>query len=532
MRDLMQITATCFEQVAFFFKGGDPKNQDSFVRRAQNLDSRSYNRDELRKVLLAYHQRLGSGSKTIENIELLGREGTLAIVTGQQAGFLTGPLYTLYKALTTIRLAQVQTEKLGRPVVPVFWIASEDHDWAEIAQTVFLNQEGKPVARHLPGEGGGLSIGQCPVPDWEEVYSPLAAIWPETDFRAEVFAQLKSFLERAGNLAEWFALCLQWLLKEQGLIFFDPMLAELKSLASPYYEMILKTHQDIRQALKQQTDQWVVSGYEAQIHPTGGEVNLFLAVPERRALLSSEEGFYLRGQKELLPLDDLCALLREHPERFSPNVVTRPLIQEALLPTLAYVPGPGELNYWAQLGEVFGLFNFAMPILYPRISAVVLTPAWHKALVTESLTVKEVYQGLGQIREARIKEQDSLNIEEHFAGAKSEIQSIYLKLKALEEISPNLSELFKQNEDKVISQLGYLENKVWQAQRKKCDASLRHLQQLQDGLTPYGTKQERILNPFNFVVRYGREFLNQVLVLSLNQDFGEQEIILNASKNS
>ena len=154
------------------------------------------------------------------------------VITGQQAGILTGPLYTLYKAMTTIRLAKEQREKLGRPVVPVFWIASEDHDWLEIHKTFILDSEGKPAPCHLPGEGGGESVGNQQVPSWEKIEAQLKGM-PDSEFRSIVLKQCRKFTEQAENLTQWFALTLQWLVQKWGLIFFDPLLPEFKRLRCP-----------------------------------------------------------------------------------------------------------------------------------------------------------------------------------------------------------------------------------------------------------------------------------------------------------
>ena len=524
--ELNTTRATCFEQVAYFFNGGDPKEQDSFLQRAEQLRERSFDRETLVEVLEDYHKHLGAGAKTFDNLSLLKREDSLAIVTGQQAGFLTGPLYTIYKAITTIQLAEIQSRELGCPVVPIFWIASEDHDWAEIQQTVFLDQAGKPLVCHIPGVGGGRSVGRLSVPSWDEIFPQLESAFPESEFRLEVFEKLQYFTNLASNLGEWFALILQWLLKDRGLIFFDPLLPELKRAAAPMYEKILRSHSQVRQAFDSRTAEWRNLGQEPLIHQKGETTNLFIEVPERRALLWNEAGFYLRGKKESLTLDQLCALIHNEPETFSPNVVTRPIVQDYLLPTLAYIPGPGELNYWAQLGGVFQVFGFNMPVLFPRLSAVVLTPSWHKALETEHLSVEQVYHGLSDARERSVRELDDFDIEGTFNRARQEIKEVYTKLSQLEKIHANIPDLLHQNQDKVNGQIDYLETKIWQAQKKRNEGSLRRFQLLENGLAPIGHKQERQLNPLNFVIRFGPHFVDKIAGLPLNPDFQEQVILL------
>jgi len=525
MKDPMQTMAACYEQVAFFFPGGDPKKQESFERRASYLDTRSYFRERLAELLRIYNSRLGANSQVLKMIEELKLKDTLTVVTGQQAGILTGPLYTLYKAMTAIRLAAEQRQTLGRPVVPIFWIAGEDHDWLEIQRTYLLNNEGRPVACSLSGDGGGRSVGSQPVPAWETIDSQLREL-PEGEFRSLVLDKCRQFTEQAENLTEWFALTLQWLVQKWGIIFFDPLLPEFKKLAIPIYEQILKLHTDVRRAFTERTEAWVKLGFAPQIQPLGGEVNLFLSVPERKAIHYENHKFYLRGQEESWDLDALQELLMKEPERFSPNVVTRPIVQEYFFPVLAYVPGPGELNYWAQLGGVFETFGFAMPILYPRLTAVAITPSWQKSLSKEGLTIEDVYQGLERYRERAVREQDSHNIDQQLERLRATVALAYAELKPLEDIHPNVHDWIISNAGKVDFQINYLKQKLWQAQRKRCKEVLLRLQQLEDGIAPNHSKQERIFNPLVFVAQYGPGFVDRIAELPLTGDFAEQQVYL------
>jgi len=224
-------------------------------------------------------------------------------------------------------------------------------------------------------------------------------------------------------------------------------------------------------------------------------------------------------------LDTLNGLLAQTPERFSPNVVTRPVVQEFLFPTLAYVPGPGELNYWAQLGGVFATLGFVMPILFPRLSAVVLTASWQKSLNKQALKIEDVYLGLEEYRNRCVRERDTLDIDERFQRFREKIAEGYAEFKPLEEIHGNVHDWLIRNEAKVNFQLDYLETKIWQAQRKRCNDIINRLQQLEDGITPHHSRQERVLNPLSFVIRYGLSFVDQVAEISI-RDFSEHEILL------
>lgn len=526
IRNPMQTMATCFEQVALFFPSGNPKLQESFERRAAYLDTRDYSRETLADRLKMYHQNLGANTETQQMIEELRKKETLVVITGQQAGILTGPLYTLYKAMTTILLAKEQREKLGRPVVPVFWIASEDHDWLEIRETFILNSKGKLSSCRLSGDGGGKSVGNQPVPSWEKIEAQLLGALPDSDYRSSVLKQCKQFIAQAENLTQWFALTLQWLVNKWGLIFFDPLLPEFKRLAAPMYEQILMLQTEVRAALAERTEEWIKLGFETQIPLTAGDVNLFLSVPERKLIQVVEQTFYLKGQEEPWKLEHLKELLTQAPERFSPNVVTRPVVQEYLFPTLAYIPGPGELNYWAQLGKVFDTFGFIMPILYPRVSIVVLTASWQKSLIKEALTLEEVYGGLEKHRDRCVRQRDDQHIDERLQRLRSQVEKAYAELEPLKEIHANVQTLLIRNEAKINIQLDYLNKKVWQAQRKRCGVELRRLQELEDGLAPNHSRQERVLNPLSFVARHGLSFVDRIAELPLTGDFTEQQILL------
>lgn len=526
MRNPMQTIATCFEQVALFFPSGNPKIQENFERRATYLDTRNYSRECLADTLKTYHEKLGASTETQQMIEELRQKETLVVITGQQAGILTGPLYTLYKAMTTIRLAKEQREKLGRPVVPVFWIASEDHDWLEIRETYIINSEGKLASCRLPGDGEGKSVGNQRVPSWDKIEAQLRVAMPDGEFRSSVLKQCKQFLEQAENLTQWFALTLQWLVKKWGLVFFDPLLPEFKRLAAPMYEQILKMHSDVRDALLKRTEEWIKQGFEPQIQLTNIDVNLFLSVPERKLIQYVDETFYLKGKEEPWELDALIELLAQAPERFSPNVVTRPIVQEYLFPTLAYVPGPGELNYWAQLGKVFETLGFVMPLLFPRLSIVVLTASWQKSLIKETLTLEDVYCGLEKHRERCVREQDDQHIDERIQHLRSQVEKAYAELEPLKEIHADVQDWLIRNEAKVNFQVDYLKKKIWQAQRKRCREKLIRLQQLEDGIAPKHSRQERVINPLSFVARYGLSFVDRIADLSITSDFSEHQIRL------
>ncbi len=292
-----------------------------------------------------------------DSLTALAQPGTLTVTTGQQPGLFGGPLYTLHKTIGVIALARWLAQLTGQRVVPVFWMASEDHDWAEVNAAALSYTHTVRVADTWAG-----AVGRYLLPN---DIGPLAAVHP---LLAEAYRPGQSW-------AGAFRVLWHRLFAKHGLVVLDADRRGLKALARDLFAREL-TERQSEQAVAARTAQLVSAGYAAQILPR--PINLFYLTETGRHRLVYINGTYgAEGYARQWNRAEIVAELDAHPERFSPNVVLRPVLQELLLPNVAYLGGWAEVQYWAQLGGVFAQQGVPMPVVYPRPQALVLSAkAW------------------------------------------------------------------------------------------------------------------------------------------------------------
>lgn len=342
-------------------------------------------REQLVALLRRLHEAYGADEAAIRQLERLLQPETTVIVTGQQTGLWGGPLYTMYKAVTTIRLAKHAEQLTGAPVVPIFWLASQDHDYEEVRTADLLGTDGRlhhfRLADHGPAEA---SIADRPLPrsradalepgSVDDLLERLAAVLrdaadrhSETGYRyASVWLQfLRETAERSETLSEWTGRMMTRLFSKHGLVMFDPSFPGIAALAAPFYRQVLHRTEEIREAIRKGRSNVLQLGLPLQVDKDERHMHLFLRQENgaRQALFA-----------DTMDTAALLEILDRSPERFSPDVLLRPQLQDELLPTLAYVAGPGELGYYAQMQELYRVFGRTMPVIVPRLSATLLRP--------------------------------------------------------------------------------------------------------------------------------------------------------------
>lgn len=497
----------------------NPFDPGSFRERQRYLqETYRGDRQALSAALIAYNQHLGAGPATLANAARLAESDTLVVVTGQQAGAGGGPLYTLYKAMTAIQLARQQSAELGVPVVPIFWVAAEDHDFAEIALVEFPGRE-EPVRLELSGAPAGrVSVGHIPTgPAVETLLDALAETLPQTEFTPPLLAELRAGAAAAGNLADWFARLMAYLFRESGLVILNPMWPALRRMEAPFFQEALRRFPEVDQALAAGIAAWQAAGYEPTLDRKAGDVNLFHYVDgQRLPLAGGGERLWVRDQSELSrELADRLALAAREPERFSTNVVTRPVVQGWLLPDLAYVGGPGEIQYWGQLPEVFAVFDRQMPVVYPRTSITLVEPPMARYLEKLGMAVREVFAGLAERRERLLQETDTLGLDSLFGRFRSEIEARHQALtEEILALDPSLAQVAKENRRQILRQVEWLREKAWQAHRQRNQVVLRQLDRLGASLYPGGRLQERVHTAVYYLAKYGPD-LPERLVATL-----------------
>ena len=366
-----------FDRVSSFF-AQNPHANGTYAALAKVCSEREYRRAELRDVLLAQQAAWGAPPIARRRIDELCTPQGLAVLTGQQTGLFGGPLFTLYKALTAVALAADLERALHRPVVPLFWMASEDHDVAEADHVQVLDRSGNLVQiRHTAwGEPPGgfmpanLRLGPA-------IQDTLARLWeslPATEFSGPLRDALAQAYAPERTLAEAFACWMTALLGETGLVLVDAADHGLKRLAAGIFRREVEEAPGTSAAILEVSRALRAQGYPTQIEARPDGVNCFLLAEGRRPLVRDPAGFRLRDTGAVIAPAALLRMVQESPEQFSPNVALRPVVQDTLFPTLAYVAGPGELTYFAQLRPVYAAFGVPMPAIVPRASLSLLDP--------------------------------------------------------------------------------------------------------------------------------------------------------------
>ncbi|HYG59827.1 MAG TPA: bacillithiol biosynthesis cysteine-adding enzyme BshC, partial [Symbiobacteriaceae bacterium] len=502
--------------------------QESFAARAAYLNGGGYRGDRaaLAAALTAYNQALGAGPSTFDSIRKLAEESALAVVTGQQAGIFTGPAYSIYKAMTAIRLARLQTERLGVPVVPVFWVAGEDHDWHEVSW--ILTPAGDSVERvalqeHF--EGDRRSVALAPAPEsLPEAITAFLALLPDTEFKEGVAERIRAAAEAAPaldpaltdgrpTLADWFARLITWLFAGTGLVVVNSADPAIRRLEASFFARAIRQHEEVGTALAEGYALCDSLGFKATVERQLGNINLFMyAGGQRLPIMGAGAHFWLRDQEESgWSTEELVDMALSHPERFSTNVVLRPVVQGALFPDLALVGGPGEISYFGLYRQVFRAMGQQMPIVYPRESFTLVEPPLARILEKQGLTLADAFLRLEEKKQELLEREDRLGIPELFSQFRANFDELYGQLvdKVLL-LDANLRFVTEENRKQIAVQIGKLEEKARQQHRKNCEVAIRQFDRLKGQLTPGGL-QERSVSFLPYMAKYGPDLVGRLL---------------------
>jgi bacillithiol synthase len=465
-------------------------------------------RVQVAEILERQNRNFGSSQKTLENIAAF-KSGALAVVTGQQVGLFGGPVFSLYKALSTVKLA-AESRKLGIECIPVFWLATEDHDLEEVNQVKLPGAEGflemltsaardgqdAPVAFfHFGGEIGPLTsrakelLGDSAISNWiSDCYRP------EESF-GTAFAKL---------FARIFA--------DFGVVLLDASDPELDTIAAPLYRSVLERAPELNRALLERDQQLQAADYHQQVKITSTTTPLFVIRQGSRIPLhlKSEHEFVLG--EELIPGPEMVKLAESSPSSFSPNVLLRPALQDYLLPTLAYVGGAAEVAYFAQLGVLYEKLTGRITPILPRFSATVIEPKPKTLLEKYELGFPDLLQGGEGLREKIGARLLGPRLQSSFEQARVALErSMVAVRESLEQLDKTLVDSAKNAEAKMLHQLSALRSRAARAELRQSEVAERHSRQLSTSLYPDKTLQERELAGAYFLAKYGTQLLHSLL---------------------
>lgn len=502
-----------FPRLASFY-AGNPQGPGAYQEQADRCDARAYRRQELRDLLLAQNAGWDAPHSVRQRIEELGHPRAVAVVTGQQTGLFGGPLFTLYKALTAVQLAARVQAELRRPVIPVFWMASEDHDLPEADHVQLLDRTGSLVTvRHAPwGSPGGFIPANLRLgPAIAETLARAWALLPATEFAPALRDALGQAFAPERTLAEAFARWMVHLLGACGLVLVDGADPGLKRLAAGILQRELDEAPRSSRLILEASQSLRSLGYPVQIEARPDGVNCFLLREGRRSLVRDGNGFRLRDSKQMIPAAELLRLARDEPERFSPNVVLRPVVQDALFPTLAYVAGPGELAYFAQLRPVYQAFDVLMPLVVPRASLTLVEPRIGELLERFRLGLTDLTLEPGQLASRVLRAHLPPDLEATLTKARESVGEIFRGVgEAIAAVDPTLKATVGQTAGHVQGHLDQLERKAVQALKRREAETRQQVQRVREALMPGGKPQERVLPLLPFLARYGPALVETV----------------------
>lgn len=490
-------------------------SDEAFQKRATYLEKQTRDQTELAAIIRQFMEPLGLSDKTNEHLKQI-EQGALVVVGGQQAGVLTGPLYAVNKAISVIALAKEQSDKLQRPVVPVFWIAGEDHDLEEINHTYTIR--GTDVKKRAYGERSKRKTMASTTTLNQEVMTQfmntVVKDFGETAYTEDLRKHLQGALTESATFTDFFARLMNQLFKKEGLLMIDAADMKFRQYESQNFTQLIRHSEEIAQAVTAQEQAFDRAGYGTPIFSTSEAANLFYVQDGERYLLERRQGQFVNLAANIkLSREALLAIAETHPEQLSNNVVTRPLMQEMTLPVLAFVGGPGELAYWATLKDAFTVLGLQMPIFAPRLHITLITRQVEQLLKEYDLSVEDVWNG----KAMQLKEQfiDAVQDEE----AKCQIQVIqqlihekFVELEAhLGAQQMSLDKVILKNKENHLKQFNYLQQKIEQTVLVKHEATIRKFTLLQNELYPNEGFQERSYNPYQYMNEFGPSLIDEML---------------------
>jgi bacillithiol biosynthesis cysteine-adding enzyme BshC len=500
-----------YAAVSEFFPG-DPFEGESWEKVARELDAATHPRSAVARALIDLNRDLGADDAALSSLTAL-QEGALAIVTGQQVGILGGPLYTLYKALSAVRVARSASSKLGRPVVPLFWMDADDHDFDEVRHAHLLSTSGELVSVRYEAEGAESRApvgGRRLEPAIEKVLEAVSRTLPPSEFNGELLQALGAYTP-GRSFGEAFGSLLLCLTRGSGLAIVDPSLPALKRLAIDLFRRALQEGPASRERVRETTRKLVDRGYHAQASPVDSQLNLSYARPDRHPISVEGSGLRLAPDGDVLPRQEVERRLDDEPECFSPNVLLRPVYQDTLLPTLAYVAGPSELAYFAQLRGLYAHFGVTMPLVAPRASFTVVERSQARFLERYGVDLTRLNSDDESLLNEILRRHSPPRLEEDLTRANTCIQEITSALERdLAEVDPTLVHTVASTRGKLFHHLKELESKALRAVKRKNETVRSQFLSTRTALFPGFEMQERKLSSLVFLNKYGWHFSRMV----------------------
>ena len=484
--------------VADFY--GNFPNIDGFKKQleSKSLSVQADSRNTLVNSLKSQYSKTKTSKKTSDNIQSLLQENTFTITTGHQLNLFSGPLYFLYKIISTINLSeQLKKEFPDNNFVPIYWMATEDHDFEEIQ---YFNFKGKKITWNRSSSGG---VGRLKPYGLEEVFNEFSNLLDNSENSKKLRLLFRKAYIENDNLAEATRYLANELFAAYGLVILDGDDADLKRQFLPYVEKELFENISFTEVFK--TIESLEKNYKIQVNPR--EINLFYLTDDLRERIIFEDNIFKINNTSIdFSKEELLYELKLHPERFSPNVIMRPLYQEIILPNLCYIGGGGELAYWMQLKDYFDKVEVPFPILLLRNSALLISEKQSKKIEKLKITVEELFLKQHDLVNKKITELSDVMID--FSEQRNQIDSHFKKLESIaNQTDKSFDGAVQAQKKKQLKGLDNLEKRLLKAEKRVHNDLVSRIELLQDELFPKKSLQERNTNFSEFFLEYGDQLI-------------------------
>ena len=497
-----------------------PRFRDWARDESARIDYPANRRDQLARILERQNRSFGASARTLENVAAFA-SGALVVVTGQQVGLFGGPAFSIYKALSAISLAS-EAQKLGIMCVPIFWLATEDHDLQEVNQirvpAADATFETLATTAHAAEDApvGTISFGA----DISDLALRVENLLGESEI-TNLIAQCYRPGETFGTA---FAKLFTQIFADFDVILLDGSDPELDQIASPLYRQVIERTPELNRALLKRDEQLQAAGYHQQVRITKSSTPLFVIRNGSRIPVHAADGKFLIAD-EGVSKQELLQLATSSPQAFSPNVLLRPVVQDYLFPTLAYVGGSAEVAYFAQAGAVYeSLMGRVTPIV-PRFSATLIEPKPQALLERYKLSFSDLFHGPEALQEKIGSHLLGPNLQNSFQQAKAAVErSMSAVSEALAHLDKTLVESAQNAESKMQYQITNLQARAARAELRHSEVADRHARFLSNTLYPDKTLQEREFAGIYFLAKHGREMLNGLLDV-INPDCVDHQLV-------
>lgn len=535
----MQITNYPFQKLPFselyktylnnFARIGDFYEVNPFdaqaVERRANKVSCKLDRATVVDLLHQFNSRFEVAEPTLKNIERFKDERAVAIVTGQQLGVYGGPAYTIYKTLTAVHLAGRTEKQLGRPVIPVFWLADEDHDYDEVNSITLLDHNKvrdislPDLQNHLP------PVSELKFTDALNSFRQKAdRALLQTDFTKQLWKILDACFKPGFRFDEAFGNFISNLFSKHGLVLAGSNFKPVKKHTKALLKKAITSAGEVRNDLDVQTGK-LQESYHQQV--TLYDSNLFYIGESGRVKIIRNGKQWKTDAGEQWKTDELLDKIERSPHQFSPNVFLRPVLQDNLLPTLGYVAGPGETAYYGQMKTMYRSFDMTMPVIFPRMSATIIEPAINRIMKELPFELHEYDSRIEDLETAYVDRTEKTDIEGLFSEWRENVEKLAQSpIKKIKGIDPTLEGAAGRATAIYLNELDKLRGKVYRAVKKHDKIQLKRIRRIKAQLFPAGGLQERNIAAIYFMNKYGVDIWDRILEqLDEDEMFREHKLI-------